>query len=151
MNDAQLSNRQNHFRVLNKGNGQVLFLITRASDGMTTAVEVHWKLAQEIARAIVAVSKKAEEIENVERIIRDGALLDRLQIPIGLTNNPAIKDEIRKEAQWDRELRRHVPTPSIASKEVFGTPTITNAPPKSSVTDLTDEERAELRRRLERR
>lgn len=91
-----------------------------------TFIELGWKEAGEMSAILRNLSKQAEEVANVERLIQDGAILDRLGIPVGLTSNPKIQGEIRKEAQHNRDLRRYLPSiPSVHSKEVFGTPTIT--------------------------
>ncbi len=84
---------------------------------------VNGKAAIQMGKTLIALGKKAQEIEEVDRIIHDGAIINRAGLPFGITDHPKIKDEIHKEAQYNRELRRYM-VPSIKSGEVFGAPTI---------------------------
>lgn len=81
--------------------------------------------AREIAKLLNSAAARVEEIENATKIIADGALLARVGFPIGLSNDPKIKDEVRKEAAFNRELRRAIPG-SVKSREVFGVPSLTH-------------------------
>lgn len=88
---------------------------------------IPWEQALVIARGIRAKAKKAEEFAKANRIIADHALLTRAGFPIGLSDHPRIKDEVRKEAAWNSELRRALPG-GVRSREVFGTPAVRNKP-----------------------
>lgn len=88
------------------------------------------EVADQLARAIMAQSRRGEEIIHAERIAFDYGLLLRKGIPIGLTNNPKIQEMGAKEAAWNRDLRRALPG-GVKSQEHFGTPAvIRHAPPK---------------------
>lgn len=86
-------------------------------------------VADAIARAILAKSREGEELQHAERIAFDSALLLRKGIPLGLSNHPKIKEEARKEAQSNRDLRRYLPG-GIKSKEQFGTPAVIRHKPQ---------------------
>lgn len=89
-----------------------------------------WGAAMELSKALRQKGREAEEIEKAEQIIFDGAILDRLGAPLGLSNNPLIRKEVRSEAQWNRALRRYLSrTPSIHSREAVGTPSLIGHPP----------------------
>ena len=86
---------------------------------------IPWKAALEVAKAIRATAKKVEEIVKVEQISGDQALLIRLGIPLGLTDNPDIKKEAFNKSQYDPGLRRYITGAraiGIQSGEVVGTP-----------------------------
>ena len=89
-----------------------------------TFIELHHEAALEMASIVRGLAKQAEEFANAESIIADAAILHRSGAPFGLTSNPKMQAEAKKAAQWDTNLRRYMPTPSMPSKEVFGTPTI---------------------------
>lgn len=87
---------------------------------------IPWEAAIKIGRALIAQGKAAEEHAKAEVIIHDQAILTRLGIPVGLSNNRAIQEEAAKEAAWNSGLRRYIEPKraSIGSKEVMGTPTV---------------------------
>lgn len=89
-------------------------------------VRMPWKVALELSRAFRVQGKKAEEIDKHELIIKDAALIRRLGINIGLTSHPKIQNEVKKEAYYDKDLRRYIPhaKPQVQSKEVFGVPDV---------------------------
>jgi hypothetical protein len=89
---------------------------------------IPWKHALDISRGLYRVSKQAEEFASANRIIADHALLTRAGFPVGLSNNPKIKDEVRKESAWNGFLRKHFPG-GVKSREVFGTPSIKRGTP----------------------
>jgi hypothetical protein len=100
------------------------------SDGRAI-LDLPWQAALSIARGLVAVARKAEEIAKAEQIVMDQAILTRAGAPFGLSNNPDIKKEAGKEAAWNTDLRRSMPG-GVKSQEVFGTPTLKKEPPKES-------------------
>lgn len=77
--------------------------------------------AIELCGAIKGLARQAEAHDQAEAIIFDHALLTRAGVPIGLSDG--MRGEVAKEAAWNRDLRRAIP--SIASREVFGVPTFT--------------------------
>ena len=81
------------------------------------------EVADTLAQAIWAQSRKGEELQQAERIVFDNAILLRKGIPIGLSNHPKILEETRKEAAWNSDLRRYLPG-GVKSEEQFGTPAI---------------------------
>ena len=81
-----------------------------------------------IAAAVYRKALEAEEWATRERLADDGALLCRVGFPVGLTNHPVIKEEIRQRAAWDSDLRRYLPG-GVRSQAVVGTPSISLATP----------------------
>lgn len=107
--------RQEGERVLLLHNGALLFSLP-------------WQAALDLARALHAQGKRAEEEANAVRIIYDQAILTRVGFPIGLSNRRDILAEAAKEAAWNHDLRRYIRGDraiGIANQTVFGTPTIT--------------------------
>jgi hypothetical protein len=100
--------------------------VTLELNGRATEMPAH--AAREIARALMQKALEAEEYARAEGIILDSALLIRAGLPFGLSNNPKILDEARKEAVWNRDLRRFMPG-GVRSTAVVGTPTITQGAP----------------------
>jgi hypothetical protein len=102
----------------------VLFIV----DGRIV-FDAPYQAALQIAGAIHAKAKEAEEEANAHLIIADQALLTRLGVPFGLTNRKDMLRAAANEAAWNSNLRRYIPpsrAKGVASQEVFGTPTITN-------------------------
>ena len=90
-------------------------------------------LAQQITRFLVRGALALEELEQAQRIARDGAILARAGAPFTLSDRQDIKDEMAKLASWDSELRRFMPH-GVKSQEVFGLPRIVQTkPPKKGV------------------
>lgn len=83
-----------------------------------------WQAADELANALKAKARQAEEQICAERIAFDSAILMRAGVPFTLSNRSDILAEAKKEATWNRQLRRYMPG-SVKSAEVFGLPTIT--------------------------
>ena len=83
----------------------------------------HWRQADELAKALVAKARAAEELEKHEAIAHDHAILMRAGAPFGLTNTPWIRDLAARIAAWDTRLRRFMPG-GVRSQEHVGTPTI---------------------------
>lgn len=114
-------------RVIQNG-ARVLLLI----DGKRVEGMPH-HAAMQLSRALAGVAKLADEWDQAERIVADQALLMRAGAPFGLSDNPKIIAEARKQAELDRDLRRYLPRPAIpaiASRETFGAPTIRQTPPE---------------------
>lgn len=85
-------------------------------------------VAIEVARAMLAQARQAEEFMRANDLILDNAVLLRAGVPIGLSDNPDIVRETIKEAQHNSELRRFMPG-GIKSTAVVGTPTVINRGP----------------------
>lgn len=86
------------------------------------------KAALDIAKALTAAAKQAEEVQNSGQIITDSAILMRAGFPFTLSNNPKMLDAARNEAAWNRDLRRFMPG-GVKSEEVVGTPTLIQEKP----------------------
>lgn len=120
----QVDIRQEGTRVLVIASGQAI-------------LDVPYEAALQLARAIYIKAKQAEEFDKANAIIGDQAILTRLGIPMGLTNNPAMLQEAMKEAAWNTKLRRSIPLAragGIKSQAVFGTPSIKKSPPPKKET-----------------
>lgn len=99
------------------------------------AADMPWQQALELSRAIHGQAKQAEAWAKASAIAKDQAILTRLGVPIGLSSDPRVIAEARKQAAWDRDLRRYIPqarAKGVGSAEIFGTPTITQGPPKET-------------------
>jgi len=95
-------------------------------EGGTLLLELPWDVALALAEAIKVQARRIEEGIKADEIIRDQALLMRAGIPIGLSKNPDIMKEAAKEAAWNTELRKAIP--SIKSAEKFGIPALIQYP-----------------------
>lgn len=114
------------------------------------AFSMPWETALELASALRKVAQRAEEYAKANQLIADGAVLLRAGVPFTLSNNPAIKKEVVKEAQHNRDLRRFMKSPSISSLESWGVPRVVQ--PRSlgeRIDAMSSLERAELRRLLD--
>ncbi len=96
-----------------------------------TFLELDWRCADELARSLTAIARKCEELERAPAIARDHAILLRAGVPIGLTDNPKIKELAVSIAAHDRDLRRYMPN-GIKSEENFGVPTIKRGVPAAT-------------------
>ncbi len=106
-------------------------VIIESQSGMI--VVIPWDAALELSKAITTQAKRVEEWQKANGIIADQAILIRLGIPLGLTNNSAIQKEAFKEAQYNSDLRRYITgnrVKGIPSEERFGTPTLIQHSPK---------------------
>ena len=88
-----------------------------------TAYDIPLSMCRPFARKLKRKVALAEHWAERERIADDGALLCRVGYPVGITDNPAIQNEIRKRAAWDKDLRRYLPG-GVKSEEVIGCATI---------------------------
>jgi len=80
-------------------------------------------------KAIIHQAHKAEEIAKAEKVIGDGAFLIRSGAPFGISDNPDILKEATKEAQYNDELRKMMPS-GVKSTTIFGAPTIIQHKPR---------------------
>lgn len=97
-------------------------------NGKTVAIWP-WHIADVVARAITMKARQAEEIAKAEQIIMDNAIIHRAGLPFGLSNHPKILQETKKEALYNRNLRRYMP--NIKTNELVFTPVIRSLPPCS--------------------
>ena len=84
-----------------------------------------WEAALELAAALQAKAKLAEEYAKAEDVARDQAILMRAGAPIGITNIPGVLDLAKQIATSDRDLRRFMPN-NIKTEEKFGSPVVVN-------------------------
>lgn len=113
-------------RVLNDGNRIIVI-----EEGKTV-LNIPWEMADNLSKALTKYARKAEEMDKVDQIVRDQAILMRAGTPIGLSNNTDIQKEAVKEALYNKKLRRVMPNKmgNIESKENFGTPSLIQIKPK---------------------
>ena len=98
-------------------------------------IDLPWDAALQLANGIRVKAKQAEELVKANQIIEDQAVLTRLGIPFGLSNNPDIQKEACKEAAHSSFLRKAIPVSragGIRSQAVFGTPTLIKHKPKEN-------------------
>ena len=96
-------------------------------------LDLPWDAALALAKALRIKALQAEETDKAESIVFDQAILTRLGVPFGLTNNPVILKEATKEAAWNSDLRRYIRgkrAGGLESQAVVGTPNIIRMNPK---------------------
>ena len=91
-NQHRVSIRQEDTRVLVIEDGRAVF-------------DMPWEAALELAKAITAQAKKAEEIAKADQVIEDAAVLMRSGAPFGLSNNRDILKAAKQEAAWGMPRR----------------------------------------------
>ncbi|MBN1691309.1 MAG: hypothetical protein JW901_09820, partial [Dehalococcoidia bacterium] len=99
----------------------------------TQTMVMPWDAALEVARALTARAREVETDVKAGKIINDQALLVRLGIPLGLSNNPNIQKEAHHAAQFDDKLRKYITgsrVQGIPSDEMVGTPVLITHKPK---------------------
>jgi hypothetical protein len=76
-----------------------------------------------LAGAVTQIARQAESTNNLvlTQQVQDNALLARIGLPFGLSDNPRVKDETRKVAAHDRTLRQAIPFPALP-KPIPGVP-----------------------------
>jgi hypothetical protein len=96
-------------------------------------LDMPWDAALTFSKAVRIKALEAEEIGKVESLVFDQAILTRMGVPFGLTNNGAILKEATKEAAWNSDLRRYIRgkrAGGLESQAVVGTPNIIRTNPK---------------------
>lgn len=113
-------------RVVNDGNRVIVI------DGSKVVLNVTWEMADAVATAMKKYARIAEEADKAASIVADQAFLMRAGVPIGLSNRKDIQREAAKEALYDKQLRRIMPSRmgNIESKESLGTPSLIQMKPK---------------------
>jgi hypothetical protein len=92
-----------------------------------TLLDLPWQAALDLAKALQAKGKRAEEIDRAPAIIADQAIITRLGLRFGLTSHPAMLREAAKEAAWNSHLRRCIPSAKaggIASQSIVPAPIV---------------------------
>jgi hypothetical protein len=77
-----------------------------------------------LASAMHQMARTAESQNNavLNQQVADGALLARVGLPFGLSDNPRVKDAIANTVAHDRTLRRAIPFATVA--KIPGTPRV---------------------------
>lgn len=93
--------------------------------GLVADMEV--STARRLGRALVAVSRRAEECAKAYEVAADAAVLMRAGVGgLGLAQHPDVLAEALKLALHDRELRRFMAN-RITERSVVGTPEVIHA------------------------
>jgi len=111
--------REGPYVVLLDGNGRLI-------------LRLPWEAALRLGQAITTQARRIQETADPltrKRVVADQALLNRIGMPIGLINDPALKREAMHEAAWNSDLRRYLPG-GIRTQEAVGTPAIIQHAPK---------------------
>jgi hypothetical protein len=90
-----------------------------------------WQAALDLAHAIRTQAKRAEELDRAPAIIRDQAIVTRLGLRFGLTSHPSLLREACRQAAWDRNLRRYIPSGKargLDRQSVVGAPSLIQTP-----------------------
>jgi hypothetical protein len=106
-----ISVRQNGMEVLLLHNGR-------------RVASVPWQHALQLAKAIQATARRAEEIEKHDQVAFDHAIMRRVGAPFGLALNCHVRTLGDQMAAWNSKLRRYLPG-GVRSQERLGVPTVT--------------------------
>ncbi len=82
-----------------------------------------WQAALLLSKALRVKGKAAEEVSKRDQIIADQAILTRLGVPFGLSDDRYILKAAANEAAWNTDLRRYIRpdrAKGIKSQEIFG-------------------------------
>lgn len=95
-----------------------------------TAFRTHWRSAEQIARAILAQCRLAEQEEQMQQTVEDSALLLRKGLPFGiLPRGFGVEAEVVREAQHGARLRRFLPGGIKGEEIVYAPGVIRHDPP----------------------
>ena len=125
MNPTILVPRQRQGTVRQEGTNVQIILEGRLLMDLT------WQSALELAKAIHATAKKAEELANAEKIIFDQAILDRLGAPVSLVTRKDMAVAAKKEAAWNTPLRRYIRRSRLRQGIVYA-PSVTQDRPEDT-------------------
>lgn len=103
MSIAQITVRWEGERVIVIRNGQLVH-------------DVHYQAALEIAQAMIAQARKAEEWAKKDQIVIDQAIITRAGLTLPVATHPKIRAEAMKESRWNGMLRRFMPRARPAEK-----------------------------------
>lgn len=103
------------------------------TDARALGLDCERSIAAQIAAALHQAGAFAEEFDarRAEQLVQDGALLLRLGVPVGLTDNTKIQAEAAKEAAWNTQLRRAVPA-GVKATSIVGTPSLVRGAPPAT-------------------
>ena len=77
-------------------------------DGQRT-LDMTWQQCLELGRALMYQARKAEEIEKVDQVVMDQAILMRAGFPMRMATNEHMLKLAGNEAAWNSDLRRRMP------------------------------------------
>jgi hypothetical protein len=102
-------------------------VLTETLNGAVFAV-LRCDVAQHVGAAIIHQAHLLEEIDQRDDVVFDQALLSRNGMALGLVMNPHLRQEAAREAAWNSQLRRYIPSsgrvlqglvfPPVVSQEV---------------------------------
>jgi hypothetical protein len=93
------------------------------------ALDVERAAALQIAASLHAAGAKAEEQADPQTVADQSAVLIRMGVPFGLSDDAKIQDEAWNAAQWSPELRK-APLVGVPSRERVGVPSLIQTPPR---------------------
>ena len=74
-----------------------------------TILDLPYQAAILLGRGLIELGKKAEQAAAADHVVFDQAFALRAALPFGFSTDPKVKDEARKEAGHNRELRKMIP------------------------------------------
>lgn len=84
---------------------------------------IPWQGCDEIAKSFVMAARTGEQYAKAAEIAQADALLIRTGAPFALSNDPKIREEAYKEAQWGN-ARKGMPLLGVPSPKAVGTPSV---------------------------
>lgn len=86
--------------------------------------ELPAKVAIEIGGGIIGKGHELESEVKAQDIAYEHAILQRKGVVLGLTDNAAVQQIAGKEAAWNTELRRYIPSSANLLQVSIGTPSV---------------------------
>lgn len=91
----------------------------------TLVADLPYQVAIKLGAEMVGIGKSISNEIASPRQVMDQAILMRAGFRLGLTKNVSVLKQAFNDAQWDRNLRRYMPSaPGIKSCEAVGIPSI---------------------------
>ena len=72
-------------------------------------LDLPYQAAILLGRGLIEYGKRAEQAAAADHVVFDQAFALRAGVPFGFSTDPKVKDEARKEASHNRELRKMIP------------------------------------------
>ncbi len=84
-----------------------------------TILELPYNAAIVLGRGLIELGKRAEQAAAADSVVFDQAFAMRAGLPFGFSADPKVKDEARKEAAHNRELRKMLlHTPDVRRDDI---------------------------------